>query len=70
MEDDVWEKYREAMMEQNAWLEDVLAGLLINGVTKDEIEVRRFQDNPLKVVVAVRGVPKYEHTIKLTYTPG
>ena len=59
----------EALAEQNAWLEDVLAGLLINGVAEDEIEVRRFQDNPLKVVVAVRGVPKYEHTIKISFTP-
>jgi hypothetical protein len=53
----------DAVREQNAWLEDVLAGLLAAGCSKDEIEVRRFQDDPLRVVVAVRGVPKYEHRI-------
>jgi hypothetical protein len=54
------------MEEQNAWLEDVLAGLLINGVARDEVEIRRFQDEPWRVVVAVRGVPKYEHVVKFT----
>ena len=62
------QKARDALSEQYAWLEDVLAGLLINGVTQDDIEVRRFQDDPLRVVVAVRGEPKYEHTIKVRFS--
>lgn len=55
-----------ALREQNEWLEDVLAGLLINGVAVDEIEIQQFNYDPLRVVVAVRGVPKYENTIKVT----
>jgi hypothetical protein len=37
----VADRAKEAALEA-AWLEDVLAGLLVNGVEQDEIEVRRF----------------------------
>jgi hypothetical protein len=40
------------------WLEDVLAGLLINGVEKSEIEIQERPEN--RTVVAVRGMLKYE----------
>ena len=54
-----------AMKNQAEWLEDILAGLLINGVSKDEIEVRRFVENH-DVQVWVRGKPKYEHRLSIT----
>jgi len=57
--------FLEAYAIQAAWLKDVLAGLLDDGVRKDEIEVCRFPHEPLHVVVRVRGVQKYEHSIKL-----
>jgi hypothetical protein len=41
----------------NNWLEDVMAGLLTNGVRIDEIKVQHY---PGRTVVTVRGVPKYE----------
>ncbi len=60
------DKMREAIRAEAAWLEDVLAGLLINGVHNDEIEVRRFQSDPLRVEVWVRGEAKYRHNIRFT----
>ena len=44
------------------WLEDVLAGLLSNGVMRDEIEVQEYPDH--RTVVVVRGVAKYEWQLK------
>lgn len=61
--------YLEAAREQNDWLEDVLAGLLINGVPETDIEIRRFINDPLRIVVAVRGEPKYEHRIVWRVAP-
>lgn len=65
----VHDEYRKELerlaAEQAYWLEDVLAGLLVAGCSESDIEVRRFQDDPLRIVVAVRGVPKYEHKISL-----
>jgi hypothetical protein len=43
--------------EQSDWLEDVLAGLLSNGVRHNEIRIHRY---PNRTVVTVRGVAKYE----------
>jgi hypothetical protein len=40
-------------------IEDILAGLMINGVRQDEIEIQRHPD---KTVIVVRGVPRYELT--------
>lgn len=57
----------EAQRAQDDWLEDVLAGLLAAGCTGDEIEVQRFQSDPGRVVVGVRGVQKYEHRITMKY---
>lgn len=48
------------------WLEDVLAGLVMAGVSKNDIEV---QEHPGGVTrVAVRGLVKYqfEHLIRTT----
>ena len=59
------ESYRAALSEQANWLEDVLAGLLINDVSRLDIEIRYFQNDPFRIVVAVRGVVKYEHKIKI-----
>lgn len=56
------EQYVRRMIDERAnWLEDVLAGLLSNGVRMDEIEVCEFQGE-LRTQVRVRGVPKYEWT--------
>jgi len=43
--------------EQSDWLEDVLAGLLSNGVRHNEIRIHRY---PNRTIVTVRGVAKYE----------
>ena len=42
------------------WLEDVIGGLLINGVTLGEIEI---QEHLGCTRVAVRGEPRYEFRI-------
>lgn len=48
----------EVVAARAAWLEDVLAGLLANGVRKDEIEIQERAGN--HTVVCVRGEAKYE----------
>lgn len=58
----------KAQREQSDWLEDVLAGLLINGVAQDDIEVLYFTHEPGRCVVRVCGVPKYEHRISFRST--
>lgn len=50
---------RQAIAAQANWLEDVLAGLLINGVTANEVEIREVQSNPSRMEVWVRGKLKY-----------
>jgi hypothetical protein len=60
------EKAAEMLNARADWLEDVLAGLLAAGVSIGEIEVQEFQSEPLRTVVAVRGVPKYEWRGKFT----
>jgi hypothetical protein len=42
------------------WLSDVVSGLLINGVDKEEIEL---EQHPNRWVIKVRGVPKYEYIL-------
>lgn len=44
--------------ERAGWLEDIAAGLIINGLRPDEVEIQEHPDG--RTVVAVRGVPKYE----------
>jgi hypothetical protein len=39
------------------WLEDVLAGLLINGVRLGDIKIKHY---PGRTVITVHGIPKYE----------
>ena len=48
---------RRVIEEQKEWLEDILAGLLSNGVPHNEIHIHR---HPRRTVVTVRGVAKYE----------
>jgi hypothetical protein len=48
---------RRVIEEQKEWLEDILAGLLSNGVRHNEIHIHR---HPRRTVVTVRGVAKYE----------
>lgn len=55
------ETVREAIKSRADWLEDVLAGLLINGVRREDIEIQEHPD--CRTVVAVRGEPKYEWRI-------
>jgi hypothetical protein len=49
----------EALSIQNNWLEDVLAGLLINGVSKDRIKIERQSFSPNSIKVYVDGIMKY-----------
>lgn len=44
-------------------LEDILAGLMINGVRRDEIEIHEHQD---RTVVLVRGSPRYELKVRFS----
>lgn len=60
------QKATEMQFARAEWLDDVIAGLLAAGCLKSEIEVRSFRDDPLRTVVAVRGVPKYEWRGKFT----
>lgn len=59
-----------AIAARSEWLEDVIAGLIINGVREDEITVA--DHNGLapsftqRTVVSVRGEPKYEWKLVLT----
>jgi hypothetical protein len=39
------------------WLEDVLAGLLTNGVRLGDIKIKHYPD---RTVITVYGIPKYE----------
>ena len=55
----------KAAGEKANWLDDVIAGLMVNGVTKDEIEIREYPD---ATRVAVRGVERYE--FKITFKVG
>lgn len=57
------DRIQAAIAARASWLEDVLAGLLINGVKKDEIEVQEHRGN--RTVVLVRGEPKYEWTLRI-----
>lgn len=61
----LWYVTSEASKAEAAWLEDVLAGLMVAGVSQDEIEIRRYAHR-LLVEVAVRGEVKYRHEIKFT----
>jgi hypothetical protein len=51
------DKVKKAIQDRHDWIEDVVAGLLINGVKKDEIRIVHYQDCTIKVFV--RGVQKY-----------
>ena len=53
----VEQERRRMIEEQKEWLEDILAGLLSNGVPHNEIHIHR---HPQRTVVTVRGVAKYE----------
>lgn len=46
---------------RDEWLEDVIAGLLATGITRDRIAIQAHPGN--RTVVAVRGEPRYEYTI-------
>lgn len=61
---------KEAMARKAEWLEDVIAGLMINGIDRADIEISECQDfrgTTFDTIVRVRGVPKYHHTI--SYQP-
>jgi hypothetical protein len=53
----VEQERRRVREEQSEWLEDILAGLLSNGLRHNEIQIHRHRD---RTVVTVRGVAKYE----------
>lgn len=60
---EVHARMRAAMRSRSEWLEDVLAGLLAAGCSREEIEVQYHPD--CRVVVCVQGVPKYEWTLEI-----
>lgn len=55
---------RVAFLKKANELEDILAGLMINGVRRDEIEV---QEHPDRTVVVVRGQPRYEVKVSFSF---
>jgi len=54
-----------ARREQSDWLEDVLAGLLINGVAQDDIEILYFTQEPGRCVVRKSFPDKFDRMAKL-----
>ena len=54
--------YAAATRARMDWLEDVLAGLLANGVRIDDVEVQEHPGN--RTVVVVRGTPRYEWSVR------
>lgn len=50
------------LVAKHNWLEDIIAGLLINGVHQTEIEIKEWPN--CRTTVAVRGADKYEFKIK------
>jgi hypothetical protein len=58
-------RVRAAQKSRADWLEDVLAGLLINGVAMTEIKLEEHPHEN-RTVVVVRGVPMYEWRLNLT----
>jgi hypothetical protein len=61
MGSDLHAKFAEARAAYANWLDDIIAGLLINGVPKEDIEIERHPD--LSTVVVVRGVPRYKFNL-------
>lgn len=59
--------YAAATRARMDWLEDVVAGLLANGVRIDEIDVQEHPGN--RTVVIVRGTPRYEWSVKFDDDP-
>lgn len=51
----------EAVRHIQGELEEIVSGLMINGVRNDEIEIQNHLD---RYVVCVRGEPKYEVKLK------
>jgi len=51
------ERTRQIILDRHEWLEDVIAGLMINGVKRKEIMI--VHDRDASVRVFVRGVAKY-----------
>lgn len=43
------------------WIEDTIAGLLINGVSREDIEIQHNDD--LSTIVLVRGEPRYKYDL-------
>lgn len=60
--------YAAATRARMDWLEDVLAGLLSNGVRIDEIDVQEHPGN--RTVVVVRGTPRYEWSVSFSEQEG
>lgn len=60
----VKDQIREFEAVEANWLEDVLAGLLINGVAREDIEIRRYTGK-LDTSVLVKGVERYRHVVNL-----
>jgi hypothetical protein len=55
---------RDAAEDHANWLDDVIAGLLINGVTKERIRVCQFRGQPNYWEVWIDGVPKYSYQME------
>lgn len=52
----------QALNHRHEWAEDIVAGLLCNGVRRDEIKIITYvQSNTMQI--SVRGVVRYEHRI-------
>ncbi len=54
-------KLRELSDARANWMEDCIAGLMINGVSRDRIEIQAHMS---KTVISVDGVPKFELEFK------
>lgn len=63
----IYRHNREAMSAKNDFFEDAIAGLLANGVSPSELHILEYPNN--RTVLAVRGIERYEFSIKQTYYP-
>lgn len=57
-------KQRKIYADKLNWTEDVIAGLLSNGIGRDEIVIDEHPGP--RTVINVRGVPRYEWKLVLT----
>lgn len=60
MQEELHERARMIALDRARWLEGILKELIEGGHSPADIEVQQFQNQPMRTVVVVAGVPRYE----------